>query len=300
MAIGFVHRFQWKQFFTGLYSKAMDNDIFSHSAQVAFYFSFALFPLLYFLVSMFGLVLDSSQGLRDELFTYLRQIMPWSVFDLVRKTVDEIVENSSKGKATLGLAVALWSASAGVDAIRNSLNSIYGLKERRQFWRTKLESLAITLVVTILAGLMLAIVFYGWQLFQRGLFAIGFEVTSPLILVSVQWLSTLVVMLIACEVIYNFLPDFKKFRWVWITPGSIVAILLWILLTVAFRTYLGYFNTYNRAYGSLGAVIIMMLWLYLTAMALMIGGAINSVINQMHDDCTPQENPDPLGVASSA
>ena len=298
MALSRLRDFQWKQFANGLYSKMIDNDIFSHAAQVAFYFSFALFPLLYFLVSLFGLVLDSSQGLRDELFANLRQVMPLSVFDLVRKTVDEIVVNSSSGKATLGLAVTLWSASAGVDAIRNSLNSIYELKETRPFWRTKLESLAITFVVTILSGVMLATVFYGWQLGQQALAAVGLYVTSPLILVSIQWVATLIVMLFACEVIYNFLPNFKHFRWVWITPGSIVAILLWLVLTTAFRTYLGYFNSYNRAYGSLGAVIIMMLWLYLTASSLMIGGVINAVLHKMFYDESTMETADPLNVAS--
>ena len=90
----------WKRFFVRLYELAFDAEIFSRAAQVAFYFSFALFPLLYFLVSLFGLLLDSSEGLKTELFEYLRQIMPFSVFDLVRKTVDEIVANSTGGKAT--------------------------------------------------------------------------------------------------------------------------------------------------------------------------------------------------------
>lgn len=274
--------FPWKVFFSRLYSRATETDIFSHAAQVAFYFSFALFPLLYFLVSMFGIMLDSSEGLRGELFAYLRQIMPLSAFDLVRKTVDEIVANSSGGKATLGLVVTLWSASAGVDAIRGSLNEVYNLKETRSWWKTKLHSLVLTLVVTTLAGAALAIVFYGWQLVQYGLGGIGFEVTSPLILVTIQWISILLVMLFACEIIYNLLPDFKEFRWIWVTPGSLVAIILWIVLTTAFRAYLGYFNSYNKAYGSLGAVMIMMLWLYLTALALMIGGAINSVVRGMN------------------
>ena len=109
-------------------------------------------------------------------------------------------------------------------------------------------------------------------------------ITSPLILVAIQWASTLLVMLFACEIIYNLLPNFKRFRWIWINYGSIVAILLWIVLTTGFRTYLSYFNTYNRTYGSLGAVIIMMLWLYLTSMALMIGGVINAVLAVFHDE----------------
>lgn len=273
--------FDWKDFFKRLYERAFDADIFSNAAQVAFYFTFSLFPLLYFLVSLSGLVINSSEGMQQELYGYLRQVMPHSVFDLVRKTIDEIVENSTGGKATLGLIVTLWSASAGVDGLRTSLNEIYKLKDARSWFKTKAQSLVLTLAVIVLAGVVLAAVFYGWQLVQYGLGGLGLEVTSPLILVSIQWISILLVMLFACEMIYNLLPDFKSFRWVWITPGSIVAILLWILLTTAFRTYLGYFNTYDKAYGSLGAVMIMMLWLYLTATALMIGGAINAVLVEM-------------------
>ena len=120
-------RFPWKVFALKLYNKAFDADIFSHSAQVAFYFSFALFPLLYFLVSLFGIVLESSAGMKEELFSYLWHIMPQTVFGLVTKTVDEAVVNSSGRMAALGLIIALWSASAGVGAGRNALNLIYGI-----------------------------------------------------------------------------------------------------------------------------------------------------------------------------
>src|SRR5258706_5957098 len=156
-----ITAFEWKFFFVRLYERSFDADIFSRAAQVAFYFSFTLFPLLYFLVSLFGLLIESSEGLRGELFSYLHQIMPFSVFDLVRKTIDEIVANSSGGKATLGLIIALWSASAGVDAIRSALNAVYELKEKRLWPHTKAQSLLLTLVVSLLTGLVLAIVVYG-------------------------------------------------------------------------------------------------------------------------------------------
>ncbi len=273
--------FDWKRFFIQLYKRSIDADVFSRASQVAFYLFFALFPLLFFLVSLFGMVLGSSGGLKDELFEYIGQIAPTPVFALVEKTVVEIVANSSGGKATLGLIIALWSASAGIDAIRNALNAVYELKETRSWWLTKLQSLGLTLVIAILTTFVLAIVFYGWQLVQWGLAGVGFEVTSPFVLVAIQWASILLVMLLACEIIYNLLPAFEKFKWAWITPGSIVAIILWIVLTNGLRAYLGYFNSYNKAYGSLGAVMMMMLWLYLTATALMIGGAINSVVAEI-------------------
>ena len=273
--------FEWKHFFVRLYERTFEAEIFDRAAQVAFYFSFAVFPLLYFLVSLFGLVIESSEGLRGELFSYLRQILPSAVFDLVRKTIDEVVANSTGGKATLGLVITLWSASAGIDTLRSALNAIYKLKETRLWLRTKLESVILTFIISLLAALTLTIVFYGWQLFQYLLANIGLQITSPLVLVTIQWISALLVMLFACEIIYNLLPNFKRLRWIWITPGSIVAIVLWLLLTGGFRLYLSYFNSYNKAYGSLGAVMIMMLWLYLTATALMIGGLINSVLHEM-------------------
>lgn len=276
--------YPWKKFFVRLYDESFDADIFSRAAQVAFYFSFSIFPLLFFLVSLFGIILDSTTDLKKELFDYLRQIMPWSAFDLVRTTVDEITENSSTGKLTFGLAITLWSASAGIDSIRSALNAIYKLRESRSWWRTKLESLGLTLILIVLIAVVLSIVFYGWQLVQLGLAGIGFQVTSPLVLVSIQWISVLLLMLFTCEVFYNIVPDFKKWQWLWITPGSIVAIVLWLLLTSGFRLYLEHFNTYNRAYGSLGAVIILMLWLYLTSVALLVGGAINSVVGGLRSE----------------
>jgi membrane protein len=273
--------FNWGRFFKKLYKLSFEADITGSAAQVAFYFSFALFPLLYFLISLFGMILDSSDGVRKELLSYLDQVMPYAVYELVSKVIDEIVTNSTGSKAVIGLAIALWSTSAGVDALRNSLNNVYGLKESRAWWWTKLQSLICTFAIAILVAVVLATVFYGWQLVKLGLDATGLEITSPIILVLVQWVSTLLVMLFACEIIYNLLPNFKQFRWIWITYGSLVAIALWLILTTGFRVYLGYFNTYNRTYGSLGAVIIMMLWLYLTALALMVGGAINAVLREM-------------------
>jgi len=278
-----ITKFEWKRFFVRLYDRSFEADIIDRSAQVAFYFSFALFPLIYFLVSLFGIILESSDGIKSELFTYLQRLMPSAVFELVRKTIDEIITNSTGGKATLGLIITLWSASAGFDAIRSAMNEVFDLKESRTWWRTKAQSLLLTLVVTTLATFVLTVVFYGWELVQYSLAAIGLEVTSPLILVTIQWIAILTLMLLVCEIIYNLLPNFKEFRWDRIMPGSIVAILLWIFFTGGFRLYLGYFNSYNKAYGSLGAVIVMMLWLYLTALALMIGGAINAVLHESNE-----------------
>jgi membrane protein len=267
----------------------------SASAQVAFYFSFAFFPLLLFLVSLFGLVLDSTDELRRQLYNYLAQIMPGSAYQLVQTTMDEIIDKSSGGKLTLGLLVTLWSASAGIDSLRIALNRVYEVRETRSWWMTKLQSLVMTFLFILLLAIGLAAVTAGWTLVKVALAGMGFGVTSPWIVSTIQWATIVLVMVFSTAVVYSWLPCFKKFHWVWISPGSITAILVWILFGSVFRLYLLYFNSYNKAYGSLGAVIILMLWMYITGLALLVGGAINSVLTDMSEkriiDATDPVNP---------
>jgi membrane protein len=273
--------FEWKMFFKELYKKFFETDVMSAAAQVAFYFSFAFFPLLLFLISLFGLVLESTEELRGQLYRYLAQILPMSAYRLVQTTMDEIIETSSGSKLTLGLLVTLWSASAGVDSLRIALNRVYEVKETRSWWKTKLQALVLTFLFILLLAIGLAAVTAGWTLFRAALSGMGLGTTSPWVVTAIQWTTIVVVMLFSTAVVYSWLPCFKKLNWVWISPGSVTAILVWIFFGSLFRMYLQYFNTYNKAYGSLGAVIILMLWMYITGVALLLGGAINSVLTEM-------------------
>ncbi len=270
-----------KTFFIRLYEKSFEDDIFSRAAQVAFYFSFAIFPLLLFLVSLFGIFLDSVGSFKLELFFYLKQIMPLSAFELVRDVVNETTQNSSGTKLTVGLGIALWSASAGIDCLRNALNAVFKFRETRTWWQTKLLSIVFTFVMTLLIALALIGVFYGWKFVSFLLSTAGIPIPSPLYLVILQWIITLGVLLVIFELLYNVLPNRKPFKWFWITPGATVGIVLWLILSNTLKTYLQYFNSYDRTYGSIGAVIILMLWLYLTALVIIVGGVINSTLEEL-------------------
>ena len=285
-------RKEWKEFFLKLYYKVDSTDIFNRAAVIAFYFSFSLFPLLLFLVTLAGLVLDSTDSLKRDLYSYLYQMMPSTAYTLVHRTLDEIIDNSSGGKLTLGLFITLWSASAGVDALRSSLNAVYEVKETRSLWRTKGQSILLTLLFILLLAFGLMAVSTGIKMFELMLGWAGLEVDSVLILTAVQWLAIFVVLLFASEVIYSWLPCHKTFHWDWATPGSATAIILWLLLSGGFRIYLQYFNTYNKAYGSLGAVIILMLWLFLSGTAILFGASINSVLKEMAEERSTQVSDD--------
>lgn len=281
--MAFFTNFEWRTFLTELYKKFFETDVMSSAAQVAFYFSFAFFPLLLFLITVFGMVLESTEELRGELYSYLGQILPPSAYELVQTTMDEIIESSSGGKLTIGLLVTLWSASAGVDSLRIALNRVYEVTESRPWWKTKLQSLILTFLFILLLAIGLAAVTAGGTLVKAALTGMGLEIASSWVATAIQWGALAIVMVFSTAVIYSWLPSFKEFHWVWISPGAFTAILVWIVFGSLFRLYLQYFNSYNKAYGSLGAVIILMLWMYITGIALLLGGAINSVLTEMSE-----------------
>jgi membrane protein len=287
--MGWFGNFEWKRFTSHLYDKSFETDIFGRAAQVAFYFSFAFFPLLLSLLTIVGIVLESTDNLQKELYRYLAQIMPPSAYQLVRTTMDEIIESSSGGKLTFGLFVTLWSASAGIDSLRSALNAVYETDEDRAYWKIKLQSLVLTFLFIVMLAAAIGTAVLGQELFESAFDALGLSIDHPWVLAGIQWVCFLAAMIFTTAVVYSWLPSFEEFRWVWVSPGSLVAIALWILFTGGFRLYLQFFNTYNKAYGSLGAVIILMLWMYLTGMALLAGGAINSVLTEMNDESGAKE-----------
>lgn len=278
-----------KAFYSKLYEKALETDVFGNAAQVAFYFSFAFFPLLLVLLTVFGFILGSSDAIQRHLYLYLADVMPPSAFQLVESTMKEVVTNSTGGKLTVGLFVTLWSASAGIDSVRAALDQVYEVDEDRAWWKTKLQSLLMTLGFILLVGITLATVTAGIRAMHSLVGLVGFDIETPWVLAVIQWVCLFVVMCLATSVIYSWLPNFEKFRWVWVSPGSITAVILWITSTLGFRLYLNYFNSYDKTYGSLGAVIILMLWMYITALAILVGGAMNSVLTEMAKDSGAEE-----------
>lgn len=268
-------KFDYKNFFKRLYDKISDDDILGNAAQVAFYFSFALFPLLLFLMSLLGIILNDKQDLQSELFLILGQVMPASAFDLIKKTLDEVTANASGGKLSMGILITLWSASAGIDNMRGTLNEVYNLKETRSLFKAKLTSLLLTIAVGILILTALGFIVYGSQFLDSVL-----PIDSQYVLEALEWLTILVLVLLAFALIYNFAPNHAPFEWKWVSPGAIIGVILWVVLSAAFRLYLSYFDSYAATYGSLGAMIILLLWLYLTALVILIGGAINAILDE--------------------
>jgi membrane protein len=268
----------WRQLNRRTWSRVYKDDVLGKAAQLSYFFVFSLFPLLYFLASLLGYFTQTGPEMRRSLLRYLAQVVPYKASALIRDTLEEITAASSGGKISFGLLLTIWTASFGVGAIISTLNAAYGVKETRSWWKVQGVALALTLALALLIITPLALVLYGGQIGDliAGRYDLGAAFTA--VWDFIQWPIVLAFVLFAFALVYYFAPCVKEVRWQWITPGSVVALGLWLLVSVLFRLYLRFFDTYSTTYGSLGAVMILLLWLYLSGAAILVGGEMNAVI----------------------
>lgn len=269
----------WKELGLRIIKEVGKDDVFGRAAQLAFYFLLALFPLLLFLTVLLGYAAESGTELRNRLLNYLSAVLPVSASDLIYTTVDDISKASSGGKLSFGVLAALWASSNGMSALIQSLNVAYNVEEARPWWKRRMVSIGLTIALAVLIISALTLLLIGEAIGETiaESFGLGYAFTTTWKIV--QWPLVLAFALLSFDLAYYFAPNVKNQTWKWVTPGAIVGLSLWLLVSFALRGYLKFFNTYNVTYGSLGAVIILMLWFYFTGAAILIGGEVDSEID---------------------
>ncbi|WP_109489507.1 YihY/virulence factor BrkB family protein [Occallatibacter savannae] len=259
--------------------KKIDEDELSNrSAALSYYFILALFPMFLFLVSLIGLLAGHATEMRDNIVATLGHLAPGSASGLVQQVVSQTVKSSGGVKLAAGLLGALWAASGGMGAVITSLNVIYKTKETRPWWKQKLTVVGLTLGLALLILVASALVLYGGKIGELIATRVGVGKMFEVVWRIVEWPLTFFVMFLSYSLIYYFGPDLEERKWYWVTPGSAIGVVLWLVASLGFRIYLHFFNSYSATYGSLGAVIILMLWLYITGFAILVGGEMNWVI----------------------
>ena len=269
---------QWKTLAKRTWTQITQDDVFGRSAQLSYYFLLALFPLLLFLMTLLGYFAEAGSQLRNSLLRYLSTVMPYSALELVHTTLDEVTKSRGTGKLSFGILAALWAASNGMGAISETLNIAYDVKETRPWWKVRLISVGLTVGLALLIISALVIVLLGGRIADSVAAATGFGNVFVISWKILQWPIALAFVFTTFALIYYFAPNLREPKWQWITPGSAAAVFLWLLVSLALRAYLHFFDSYSATYGSLGALIILMLWFYLTGAAILIGGEINSEI----------------------
>jgi membrane protein len=256
------------------------DDLFARASGLAFDFVLAIFPLMVFMLALFGLFASRGSQFLATLLSNFADLLPFEAAQLFDRVMDELASRSGGGKLTLGIVVGLWFASGGMSAMISTLNGVYRVREARSWFRVRATALGLTLVIAILLLSALLMVFVGNHFVDW--MAAEFSWSSFLVTVwkDFRWPASAVFVMISFSLVYYCGPNLEQHRLHWITPGSLFGMLLWLASSVGLRVYLHFFNTYSATYGSLGAVMILLVWLYVTGLAFLIGGEINAEIER--------------------
>jgi len=257
------------------------DNLLGRSAELGFYFLFALFPTLFTACSVLGLAARSAANFYEHLLQYLSIVVPPSALGTVLEAFNQTTVAASSGKLTFGLVAALWSASVGFTAIQESLNVVYRVTEQRPYWRSRLSAIGITFILSIVITLMLTCLLaadFLARLARLHIYHHFLATCAAIGLRTVGWIAAAVFLSFLFALIYYFGPDVKVSQWHWLTPGSALGMLGWLAASLGLRLYVHYFNNYSATYGSLGTVIILLTWFYLSGLMLLLGGEINSEI----------------------
>lgn len=263
------------------------DRVTDQSAQLSYYFFFAVFPLLLFLTALLGLFAEPGTFLHRAISNYVGAVLPHSASTFIESALSDISKGSSAGKLSLGLLAALWSGSSGMSAIIRSLNIAYEVKKSRPWWKEKLISILLTVVVSVLVLAAMALVIYGGDLGQTLAGRFGLRAEFAQTWRMAQWVLLLAFVLLAFSLVYYFGPNIDHEHWCWLMPGTVVGVGLWLMISFGFRYYVHYFSHYSVMYGSIGAIIILLLWFYLAGIAILVGGEVNSAVEHAIDVSSP-------------
>ncbi|HEY8382637.1 MAG TPA: YihY/virulence factor BrkB family protein [Microvirga sp.] len=283
----------WKDVLWRVYEEFGKDRVMSLAAGVTYYALLALFPAIAALVSIYGLFADPVT-IQDHLQA-LSGILPGGALDIIREQVTRI---ASQGEGTLGvsfaigLAVSLWSANAGMKAIFDALNIVYGEEEKRSFIKLNLVSLSFTLG----ALLFIIVAIGGIVVLPIVLNMIGLGSGTEWLLSLARWPVLLIGVVSGLAVLYRYGPSRDTAEWKWVTPGGIVAAVLWVVVSMLFSWYVANFGSYNETYGSLGAVIGFMTWIWISSIVVLMGAEINAEVEHQTAHDTTEGPHAPMGA----
>ena len=280
----------WKDILWRVYASINDNRLLAVAAGVVFYSLLAIFPAVAAFVSLYGLIADPSTV--DAHLSLASGILPSGAVDILHEQITKLVAKSdaklSFGFIT-GLAVALWSANAGMKAIIDALNVVYDEKEKRSFVRLNLVSLLFTFVAILSLMVALAAIVVAPIIFSM----VGLSTLFSLAVADLRWLLLLLLATVALAAIYRYGPSRREARWQWLSVGSVAAAIGWLISSLLFSWYIANFGAYNATYGSLGAAVGMMMWMWISAIVILLGAELNAEIEHQtaRDSTVGSEKP---------
>jgi membrane protein len=261
------------------------DDMPTYAAALAYRLLFSLFPFIIFLTTLLGFL-----GV-PQFFGWMRDqaafLVPGHAMDTVDKVLAEL-QAPQGGLMSVGIALAIWSASAGVLGTMNALNVAYDVKERRPAWKRFVVALAYTLALALMFIIAAAFMVSGpafliWLSQHVGLDTLFIKVWT-----WVRWPLAVFLLMLVVALVYHAAPSVKQpFRL--ITLGSVLAVTLWVAASLGFGFYVQNFVSYNQTYGSMSAVIVLLFYFFISAAVLLFGAELNSAIAREPDEPIEQE-----------
>ena len=258
-----------------------DDNCLGLAAQLAFYFLLALFPALLFLVALIGFV--PVEDALAELLTTIATVAPRELVELLRRQLTSVAEGRRGSLLTLGIVAAIWSSSAAMVAIIDALNRAYDVAEWRPWWKRRLVAIVLTLSLALFSSVAFALVVIGPEVAARAAAWLGLGPWAGVVWGLIRWPAMIASVVIGVDLVYHFAPN-RPARWVWLTPGSVLATGLWLAGSFGFKAYLVNFADYTATYGAIGGAIVAMLWFYLSGLAILVGAELNAVIEHASRD----------------
>jgi membrane protein len=266
----------WPQIFKRTFDEAFFKDnCLGLAAQLAYYFFFALFPALLFLIALASYFPLAS--LVDDIFRALGGFAPAEVLKIITDQIRKISEAGNGGLLTLGVLTALWSSSSAMTAMIETLNAAYDIEEGRPWWKVRLTAIGLTVGVAIFILVSFSLVMVGPTLAEKIADATRLGPAFTWTWMILQWPVVFALASTGIALIYYFAPDAEQ-DWVWLTPGSISATLMWLLASLGFKYYVANFGKYNETYGTIGAFMILLLWFYISGLVILLGAEMNAEI----------------------
>ncbi len=265
----------WTELLKRTVKEFIADDGLNLGAQQAYYFFFALFPALLTLISIASFF--PVANLIDNIVQMLGRVVPPDVLKIIADQILKISNSGQGGILTTAFLLTIWSSSGAMVSIITTLNAAYDITEGRPWWKVRLTAIALTIGMAffILTSISLVLVGPAFAQHLANQFHLGeaFKWTWWIL----QWPVVLILVATGVGLVYYFAPDAEQ-EWVWLTPGSVMATVLWILVSLGFKLYISYFGNYNETYGTIGAVIVLLTWLYLSGLAILLGAELNSEI----------------------
>ncbi|WP_353056622.1 YihY/virulence factor BrkB family protein [Sporosarcina luteola] len=265
-------------------------DITGLGSQLAFFFLLSLFPLLIFLITLLPfLSIDESQ-----VYLFIRDYAPESVYTLIHDTLEEILKNRNGGLLSIGALATIWSASKGMNALTKAMNRSYHVEETRSFLVARAMSVVFTvaLIAVLIVALLLSV--FGQQIGTLAFSYFGNEEGFLRFWGSLRWVIPPILIFLVFSALYWVVPNLK-IRLKSALPGAFFATAGWILTSLAFSFYVGNFANYSKTYGSIGGIIVLMMWLYFSAIILMLGGQLNAVMTERKQAKIAKEKSNAVG-----